>query len=473
MILKKPRFYRMFQRFFDEGLAQASFLIACDRTKRCVIIDPRRDASIYTTAAAQAGLTIAASIETHVHADFVSGARELAAKGADVYAGPGSDLEFAHHAVSDGAKLQMGDVTITFLHTPGHTPEHVCVLVEQGGEPARLFTGDLLFVGAVGRPDLLGSELTRRLAFDLFDSLNRVMALDDNVEVHPGHGAGSLCGAGIGREPSSTIGRERRQNALLQYRDREAFAKAVLDDLPETPSYFARMKKVNRIGPDVLGLADGSPRIAAIKPAAAAALAADGAVIVDLRPAGAFAAGHPDGAINLGFGSRVGYWGGWVIPADSHVILLADEPAQAQDAAVQLLRVGLDRIDGSVAGGYDAWVGAGLPIASFEQISAADLRARAGDRRLLLLDVRSPREYQADHIDGAVNVPIGDVPERARQLAADGIFATICEGGYRSTLAASLLAREGIAHIVNVVGGMTAYRSETPLKPETAEAGKH
>ena len=459
MILRKPRFYRMFQRFFDEGLAQASFLIACDRTKRGVIVDPRRDASIYTAAAAQSGVTIAASIETHVHADFVSGARELAAKGADVYAGPGSDLEFAHHAVSDGETLQIGDIVITFLHTPGHTPEHVCLLAEESGQPTRLFTGDLLFVGAVGRPDLLGSELTRRLAFDLFDSLNRVMALDDNVEVHPGHGAGSLCGAGIGREPSSTIGRERRQNALLQYRDRDAFVKAVLDDLPETPSYFPRMKKVNRIGPDLLGLVDGSPRIAAIKPAAAAALAADGAIIIDLRPGAAFAAGHPYGAINLGFGTKVGYWAGWVIPADSHVILLADEPAHVQDAAVQLLRVGLDIIDGALAGGYDAWVGAGLPVASFEQISAADLRARAGERQLQLLDVRSPREYHADHIDGSVNIPVGDLPERARQLSADGTFATICEGGYRSTLAASLLAREGIAHIVSVVGGMAAYRT--------------
>jgi hydroxyacylglutathione hydrolase len=449
----------MFQRFFEEGLAQASFLIGSDRAKKAVVIDPRRDASIYTAAAAQSGMTITASIETHVHADFVSGARELAAKDAGLYAGPGSDIEFPHHAVKDGETLHVGDVAITFLHTPGHTPEHVCVLAEQPGEPARLFTGDLLFVGAVGRPDLLGADLTRRLASDLFDSLKRVMALDDDIEVHPGHGAGSLCGAGIGRSPSTTIGRERRQNALLQYGDRDGFVKAVLDDLPETPSYFSRMKKVNRVGPDVLGLADGSPRVPPIKPAAAAALAADGAVIVDLRPADRFAAGHPYGAINLGFGSKVGYWGGWVIPPDSPVILLADDPAQAHDAGLQLLRVGLDRVGGLVAGGYDAWVGAGLPIGSLDQISASDLRARAVDRELHLLDVRSPREYQAGHIDGSVNLPVGEVPERARQLPADAVFATICEGGYRSTLAASLLAREGLAHIINVIGGMAAYRA--------------
>jgi hydroxyacylglutathione hydrolase len=306
---------------------------------------------------------------------------------------------------------------------------------------------------------LLGAELTRRLASDLFDSLNRVMALNDDIEIHPGHGAGSLCGAGIGREPSSTIGRERRQNAMLQYRDRDAFVKAVLDDLPETPAYFVRMKKINRVGPEVLGLADGAPRVPAIKPAAAAALAADGAVIVDLRPPAAFVAGHPYGAIHLGFGPKVGYWAGWVIPPDSPIILLADELAHVQDAAVQLARVGLDRVDGAVAGGYEAWIGAGLPVASLDQMSAADLRARAADRQLHLLDVRSVREYQAGHIDGSVNVPVGDVPDRARLLPTDGVFATICEGGYRSTLAASLLAREGVAHIINVIGGMAAYRA--------------
>jgi hydroxyacylglutathione hydrolase len=450
----------MFQRFFDEGLAQASFLIGCDRTKRAVVIDPRRDASIYVAAAAQAGVTIVASIETHVHADFVSGARELAAKGAAVIAGPGSNLEFPHQVVTDGEQMSIGDVAITFMHTPGHTPEHISVLARQPGQPSRLFTGDLLFVGAVGRPDLLGAEQTRQLASDLFDSLNRVMALDDAVEVHPGHGAGSLCGAGIGCEPSTTIGRERRQNAMLQYRDRAQFVEAVLGDLPETPPYFARMKQVNRIGPDVLGLADRAPRLPSIKPAAAAALAADGAVIVDLRASEAFAAGHPYGAVNLGFGPKVGYWAGWVLAPDAPIILLGDEPAHAVDAAIQLRRVGLDRIEGAVEGGYDAWPAAGLPVASLEQMSVADLRAAAGrDDHVQIIDVRSPREFDANHIQGSMNVPVGEIAARARLIPADGAIATICEGGYRSTLAASLLVREGVAHVVNVVGGMTAYRA--------------
>jgi hydroxyacylglutathione hydrolase len=207
----------MFQRFFEEGLAQSSFLIGCGRTRRAVVIDPRRDAAIYVDAARQHGLTITHVIETHIHADFVSGARELAAVGARVVAGPTSGLGFEHEDAADGERLSVGDLTLTMLHTPGHTPEHVSVLVESSNQPGRLFTGDLLFVGSVGRPDLLGDAQSRRLAEQLFTSLQRVMELDDEIEIHPGHGAGSLCGLGIGKEPSSTIGRERAHNPMLQF----------------------------------------------------------------------------------------------------------------------------------------------------------------------------------------------------------------------------------------------------------------
>ncbi len=451
----------MFQRFFDEGLAQASFLVGCDRAKQAVVIDPRRDATVYATAARHLGAAIVAAIETHVHADFVSGARELGDTGARVYAGPGAELAYAHHAVRDGETLAVGDVTLSFLHTPGHTPEHICILAEAPGQPARLFTGDLLFAGGVGRPDLLGEAQTRRLAYDLFDSLRRIMALDEAIEIHPGHGAGSLCGAGIGHEPSSTIARERRQNAMLQDRDRETFVAAVLADIPETPSYFARMKQVNKAGPPPMPLNAGR-RLPSIRPAAAAALAADGALILDLRNAAAFAAGHPGGALNLAFGAKVGYWAGWVVPPDAPLVLLADEPAQAQEAALQLLRVGLDRIEGTIAGGFSAWTGAGLPVAQIEQIAAEELRGeatRAGDGAIRIVDVRTPREWQSGHIDGSINIPVGEIPARVHELPGDAAIATICEGGYRSSLAASLLAREGVLRLFNVAGGMAAYRA--------------
>ena len=451
----------MFQRFFDEGLAQASFLVGCDRSKQAVVIDPRRDAAVYEAAAAQAGATIVAAIETHVHADFVSGARELAERGIRIFTGPGAGLAYAHHETHDGEKLAVGDVTLTFLHTPGHTPEHAAVLAESPGPAARLFTGDLLFVGGVGRPDLLGDAQTRQLASALFDSLQRVMALDDRIEVHPGHGAGSLCGAGIGKEPSSTIARERAQNAMLQHRDRDAFVRAVLADIPPTPPYFARTKRINVAGPP---LVDPSRRLPALRPAAAAALTADGAIVIDLRPAAAFAEGHPYGALNIGFGSKIGYWAGWVVPPETPLILLAEELAHAQEARVQLLRVGLDRVEGTIDGGFPAWIGAGLPVAELEQLSADELR-REIDRGtpLQVVDVRTPGEWRASHIEGSVNIPVGEIPARARELRPepdnDVRLVTICEGGYRSSLAASLLAQEGVARLANVSGGMAAYRA--------------
>jgi len=447
----------MFQRFYDEGLAQASFLVGCDRTRQAAVIDPRRDASIYVEAARQAGVSIVAAIETHVHADFVSGARELASIGARVVTGPGAGLGFDHYEVRDGEELTLGDVTLTCLHTPGHTFEHIAIRAGLPEQPPRLFTGDLLFVGGVGRPDLVGETQTRELAGLLFDSLQRVMRMDRGVEVHPGHGAGSLCGAGIGSDPSSTIGREADQNPLLRHTDRTAFVAAVAADLPGRPPYFARMKHVNQEGPELLGLVNGMRRLPAIRPAAAAALAADGAILIDLRPSDAFAEAHPDGAINLAYGSKVGYWAGWVLPPDAPLLLMGAESAQTPDAAVQLLRVGFDRLEGAIDGGFDAWQAAGLPVASIAQVAPIDVRS--GARPFQILDVRTAREWRAGHLPGSINIPVGELPERIAEVSRGTAVATICEGGYRSSLAASLLAREGLADVANVTGGMAAYRA--------------
>ena len=449
----------MFIRFFDEGLAQASFIMACDRTHEGVVIDPRRDVSVYLEAARQHGVALVAAIETHIHADFVSGAHELASAGVRVISGPGSALGYDHHEVADGERLQAGDITLTFLHTPGHTPEHIAILAEAQGQPSRLFTGDLLFVGAVGRPDLLGVEQTRQLAHQLFASLQRVAALDGGTEVHPGHGAGSLCGAGIGMEPSTTIGIERRQNPMLQFASEDAFVGAVLGDLPDTPPYFARMKTVNHEGAPLLNLGKGPRNIPSMKPAAAAALAADGALLIDLRPPAEFAPSHPYGALNLCFGSKVGYWAGWVLAPDQPIVLIAPEASQAQEAATQLLRVGLDRIEGHVAGGFDAWRDAALPVASIEMMSASDLKtSRAANDAPTLIDVRTAKEWREGHLDGSINIPLGDLASRIADIPRGARIATMCEAGYRSSLAASLLAREGLGPIVNIEGGMSAYR---------------
>jgi hydroxyacylglutathione hydrolase len=414
---------------------------------------------VYTIAAERHGLKIKYAIETHTHADFVSGARELASLGASVVAGPGADLQFSFHEAAPGESLMVGDIACRLLHTPGHTPEHISILVEEPGVQARVLTGDTLFVSAVGRPDLVGTEHTRELADSLYDSLfDTLLRLDDAVEVHPGHGAGSLCGAGIGKEPYSSIGNERRFNPLLQKRSREDFVAAVMADLPETPPYFARMKRVNRAGPPLRDLAKGVPLPRPLDPHDAATLVQDGALLIDLRSPEAFAAGHPSGALNIGFGARIGYWAGWLLPAGARVVLLPGERRQAEEATRQLLRVGVDDVAGYVEGGFDAWRAARAETSTLELISARELRDRLARREAqTLVDVRSHHEWTSGHIDESINIPVGDLVARAADLRGPNVVATICESGFRSSLAASLLLRAGV-RVVNVSDGTAAYR---------------
>ena len=462
MMRGKPQeFYLMFQRYYDAGLAQASYLLACARTRQAVVIDPRRDIDVYVAAARQHRLNIVAAIETHVHADFVSGARELAELDAQVVVGPGAALHYPAYEAHHEEHLPFGDLSLTFLHTPGHTPEHISIVARQPGEPARVFTGDTLFVGAVGRPDLLGASLTRGLAEDLYQSLFHVLlALDDAVEVHPGHGAGSLCGSGIGAEPHSTVARERISNPMLQYRSRDAFVAAVLGDLPETPEYFKRMKRVNQEGPSLLHLGEGYAGVRPVQPTAAFTALGQGAALIDLRSAEAFSTEHPAGAVNMGFGASVGYWGGWVLSPDAPVVLVGASAPEADEVGRQLLRVGLDHVDGFVDGGIDAWRAAGLPLTRILQVSASELHERiTRGEAITIVDVRTPNEWARDHIDGSIHVPVGEIPGRAGDLRRDRLLVTICEGGYRSSLAASLLVRAGVAAVANVSGGMAAYRA--------------
>jgi hydroxyacylglutathione hydrolase len=451
-------FYPMFQRYFDAGLAQASYLVACDRTREAVVIDPRRDVDVYVAAAAQSNLTIVAAIETHIHADFVSGARELQSIGAETLAGPGASLKFPAREVKHNERVVVGDLTLQFLHTPGHTPEHISIVTDHPGEPRRVFTGDTLFVGAVGRPDLLGEALMQQLAGELHDSLfHTLLTLDDDVQVHPGHGAGSLCGAGIGAEPFSTVGRERASNPLLAHKDRGQFIASVLGDLPETPPYFARMKRLNCEGPPLLDLARGYRGVAPLDLDSAAAAVRAGAVPIDLCDDDTVCGEHIATALRIAFGPKIGYWAGWVLAERSRIVLLTPVPSRAAEAGRQLLRVGFDTIDGYVAAPASAWQATGFPVSRVTQISVGELRERGS--ALTLLDVRSEREWNAGHVAGAIHIPIGDVNARAADLSRDTPIATICEGGYRSMLAASILMRAGFPNVLNVAGGMAAYRA--------------
>jgi hydroxyacylglutathione hydrolase len=458
----------MFRRFFDEGLAQSSYLLACERTRQAVIVDPRRDIDEYVAAAEAQGLTITHAVETHIHADFVSGARELAALGARVVSGPSADLAYTTERdleVSHNQHLSIGDLELTFLHTPGHTPEHISILARHPGEPDRLFTGDTLFVGAVGRPDLLGESVALGLARDLHDSLYRtILALPDHVEVHPGHGAGSLCGAGIGAQAHSTIGQERRVNALLRHPSRDAFVEAVLADLPEAPAYFARMKQINRAGPQVLGLAGGVGDPPPIPAVDVARKVNSGGWLLDLRPAAAYGLAHPAGALSMSFSPKVGYWAAWILPADARIYLVMDNGVrQGVETRRQLLRVGLDRLDGFVEGGIDGWRADGLPLRELKQLPAAGLRdSLVRGESTVLVDVRSDREWRSGHAQGAIHIPLPTIVARISEIPRAAMVATMCEGGFRSSLAASLLERHGVANLVNVVGGMHAWRALEP-----------
>jgi hydroxyacylglutathione hydrolase len=448
----------MFQRFHEEGLAQSSYLIACDRTGEAAVVDARRDVEAYAGAARDNGLSIVYSIETHVHADFVSGSRELAAIGARTITGPAADLLFPHHEVADREQLQLGDITLSLLHTPGHTPEHISVLVDEPGSPRRVLTGDTLFVGAVGRPDLVGAGETGPLAGQLYHTLHDILlALGDQVEVHPGHGAGSLCGAGIAAAASSTIGQERRDNPLLRQHTKEEFVAAVLADLPETPPYFARTKQLNHDGPQVLGLSKPLPPLPALAPDEIRTLLDDGAIVIDLRDAASFARLHPAGALHLEAGPTVGAWAGWVVPASARVVLVARSEREAADARLQLLRIGLEAVSGHVSGGFDAWLAAGLPVSTIERLDVPALMEQLHDQTLTLVDVRSRREFESEHIDRAVHVPVNELAGRAPGFPL-GRVATICETGYRSSLAASVLARQGVRPVSSVAGGMAAYK---------------
>lgn len=454
----------MFHRIFDEGLAQASFFIACPRSREAIVIDPRRDVDVYVDLAKSQGLRIVNSFETHVHADFACGSRELAAVGARTICGPGSNLRYAHHEVSDGERMRVGDISIQFMHTPGHTPEHITILTNQPDQPTRLFTGDTLFVGAVGRPDLLGEEQTRKLAHQLYDSLfNKILTLDPRIEVHPGHGSGSLCGAGIGNAPFTTIGQELRTNAMLQHKTKEAFVAAVLADLPDTPPYFPRMKKLNQEGPPLLGLVNGYRGPAPMSPHAAASAVRSGALLLDIRGATEFASLHPLGALNFPYGTKIGYWAGYVLPADARVVLMANTDRDIRDAARQLLRIGVSKIEGCVRGGFDAWRDGGLPTASLPISNVQDLQASlAGANGPHVIDVRTQREWDAGHIEGAMHIPLGELARRAQEIPRDRPAATMCEGGYRAAVAASVLARAGLDQVVNVTGGMAAWRALVP-----------
>jgi glyoxylase-like metal-dependent hydrolase (beta-lactamase superfamily II)/rhodanese-related sulfurtransferase len=446
------------QQYFVKGLAHSSYLVAGSRT--CAIVDPRRDVGLYLEAAADMGVRITHILETHLHADFVSGHMDLAqTTGAAIYAPRAGKSKFKHVAVGQGDTFRIEDMEFCVLDTPGHTPEHISYVVcdrARGADAAAVFCGDTLFVGDVGRPDLFPG-IAEKLASSLFDSLHKkLLKLPDSCMVYPAHGAGSLCGRAMGAMRTSTIGYERRYNAALQIRDRGAFIASLTTNMPAAPDHFSRCSAINGAGPV---LTARTPALAALTPAAFRARAQrKGTVVLDTRGYEAFGGQHVPGAWHIDFGGNFATFAGWVVPPGSDVLLVSSDEAEAREARVWLQRVGLDNVPGFLAGGMFEWTKAGLPTAHVPQISSQELYAltRKGGP-LQLVDVRSPREFEANHIEGAINIPAPALRSEPKQLRPDAATVLVCSTGHRSSLGASLLAQRGFDNLFNVAGGMTGY----------------
>jgi hydroxyacylglutathione hydrolase len=461
---------------WDPKLAQAGYLIGCTESQEALVIDATRDVDQYLVLAASLSLRIAHVTETHIHADFVSGSRELAARtGAKLYlsdeGGPDWHYDFA---VSDGAVglhdgdgFTMGRVGVEVLHTPGHTPEHVTFLITDGvaaTEPIAAVTGDFVFVGDVGRPDLL--ERAARVegtmesaARSLFRSIQRFKSQPDYLQIWPGHGAGSACGKGMSAIPHSTVGYERRFNWAFGVSDESEFVRLVLEGQPDPPKYFATMKRINKEGPRTLG---GLPRPHPLPAEGITEVLDRQELVIDTRSSAEYATGHLPGSINIPFNNAFTTWAGWVVPYDRDVYLISAKPdgRQSELALRDLAMIGLDRVAGSF--GLDAlgaWTHAGRPLASFGRISARELSSRL-QTGAAVVDVRSRAEWEAGHIPGVVNIFAGEIADRMDELPQGRPLVVHCQGGTRSAIAAGLLDARGVTQVLDLPGGFAEWERE-------------
>jgi hydroxyacylglutathione hydrolase len=454
----------IFKQFYLESLGHASYFVGSEETGDALVLDVRRDVDIYFEEARHQSMRIRYALDTHQHNDFLTGICELPPRGdVQLFASARAELGYRAKSLTDGSRIEMGEVVFEVLETPGHTPEHISLLVRdrsRGDEPALLLSGGALLVGDVARPDLLGGrEETEKHAADLCQTLReKILTLPDFVEVYPTHVAGSLCGGSIGSRLSTTIGYERRMNQVLAGLDaKDTFVKKCLDlkDLPAVPPYWPRMRKLNQDGPPLLGTL---PEPTALTPDAFEKKANDGAVVLDCRSAEAFAA-HIPNALNVGIGSSFATWAGTVLPPDKPIILVLEDFRDLWEVCWQLLRIGYDVPKGWLAGGMFAWRTAAKPIEMLRQLDVGQLRTRIeNDNDTLVLDVRQPKEWSTGHIRGALHITGAALPKRIGEIPRDRPLAIICGSGYRSSVAASLLQSSGHTEVFNVLGGMTAWK---------------
>lgn len=463
------------KRFFEMKLAQTSYLIGCKEKREAIVIDPNRDAEQYEKAAEAEGVRIAHITETHIHADYLSGSRELAARtGATLYVSDEGDASWKYafagepgvKTVKNGDRITVGNVLIDVVHTPGHTPEHLSFLVTDSlvaTDPIAAATGDFIFVGDVGRPDLLEKAANIKGTMEagaksLYESLQRFSQKPDWLQIWPGHGAGSACGKGISAIPHSTLGYERRFNWAFQAPSERAFVAGVLAGQPEPPKYFAEMKRLNKEGPRVLG---GFPRPPLLDMRLLERRLHEGALVVDTRRAADFAMGHVPGTINIPSDSSFTTYAGWFVPysADFYVIVDDRAPAAIDTVARDLAMIGLDRIAGYFdAAVVDEWADRGRQPATIPQITAADLKESLARGAVTLVDVRNENEWQTGHIDGARHIALGYVGDRVDEIPQTKPIVLQCASGVRSAIAASVLQARGVERVINLIGGINAWR---------------
>ena len=451
-----------FKQFYLGCLAHASYLIGSEG--EAAVVDPQRDVDQYIDEAATQNLKIKYVIETHLHADFVSGHRELAARtGAEIVFGARAGATFPHRAVRDGDEISIGEVVLRVMETPGHTPESISVLVidwEVSNQPQKVLTGDTLFVGDVGRPDLAGGKgyTPPMMAAMMYDTLHgKLLTLPDEVEIYPAHGAGSMCGRNMSQETSSTIGEQRKSNYALQPMAKDVFVRMMTLDLPESPPYFPQDAEINRTGAPAL---TEVPKPAAITTAEVVNLAAAGHLILDVRAAADFGAGHLPQAINIGLGGQFAIWAGTLISMGTPIVIVAESEEKAAEAVMRLARVGHETVKGYLAGGFAAWRDAGFEVATVPQITVKELLQLVSEPKpLQILDVRRPPEYQNGHVPRALTAPLLSLQEHVGTLELDPAkpTAVICAGGYRSSAATSILQQHGFSNLLNVTGGTSAW----------------
>jgi glyoxylase-like metal-dependent hydrolase (beta-lactamase superfamily II)/rhodanese-related sulfurtransferase len=435
----------------DEGLGNTSWLVDLG-DRRLAVIDPGRHPGPYLAAAERTDARVTYSVETHLHADFVTGSRELAAYGATVIAPADGELAWPHHPMAGGEAVDLGGLHLRALATPGHTPEHLAYLLSDGETPLGVFTGGSLLVGAVARTDLIAPERTEGLARALWRSLHdQVLTLPDDLPVYPTHGAGSFCAAPAGDRRWTTIGDERRTNPLLAAADEDAFVAALLGGLGTYPPYFADLRDVNRLGPGVLGVPQ-SP-LPLVNVAELRRLVDDGAVLVDAREADVWAAAHIEGALAIPLRPQLASWLGWLVERGQHLVFVVGADQDRAELVRQCHQIGFDNLIGELAGGMAAWHAAGLPTATNRRLQPGDV----GKRRVL--DVRQDSEHAAGHVPGAVHVELGALADLAKQVGDVG--AVMCGHGERATTAASVLERAGRPGVAVVDGGPWDWATAT------------